>query len=125
MRQIIKAFTALFMVLYMMVTALGLLGAFFQVLHAQNLHASIIDELENSNYARNVIEECYEVCEIAEYELEMTLYFENEENVVLREIMDIPLTLEGVEMARVGLKYPLQLLFFDINLTQELYGYAR
>ena len=125
MSQIIKAFTALFLLLYMMVATTSLLGAFFQVLHAQNLHASMIDELENSNYANQVIEECFEVCKQAEYELEMILYLEHEENIALDEAVDIPAVIGNVEMARVCLQYPFQLLIFDIDLTQELCGYAR
>lgn len=47
MSQIIKAFTGIFIVMFMMVSATGILGAFLQTLHAQNLHAAIINELED------------------------------------------------------------------------------
>ncbi len=125
MSQIIKAFMALYMVLYMMVSATGLLGAFFQVLHAQNLHSSIVDELENSNYANSVIVECFGVAEKAEYELEITLYPEYKPAIVLDNIGAVPSEIEEISMARVCLKYPFQVLFFEINDMQEICGYAR
>ena len=49
MSQIIKAFTGIFMVLFLMATSMGILGAFVQTLQVQNLHGQVIDELEHKN----------------------------------------------------------------------------
>lgn len=125
MSQIMKAFTGVFMVLFMMVTATGLLGGFFQVIHVQNLHAAMIDEMENSNYAKAVLEECYSVTEKSGYDLELTLYQENASTIICTEAGQLPVETSGVEMARIILKYPFQITFFDINLEQQLVGYAR
>ena len=43
MSQIMKAFTGMFIVMFMMVSATGVLSMFFQAMYAQNLHAVIID----------------------------------------------------------------------------------
>ena len=60
MSQVIKTFLGVFLILFLTVTAAGVLGAFYQMLHAQNLHAKMIDELENSDYAPLVMEACFE-----------------------------------------------------------------
>lgn len=125
MSQIMKAFTGLFMVVFMMITATGLLGIFFQELHAQNLHAAMIDEMENSDYDNAVIRECFQVAEEAGYDLEITLYSEHQAITRCQKTEDIPITTEDVSMAKVLVKYPLQLTFFGINLEQEISGYAR
>ena len=45
MSQVMKAFMGVFMVLFLMATSTGVIGAYYQVLHAQNTHAVMIDEL--------------------------------------------------------------------------------
>lgn len=125
MSQIIKAFTALFLVLYMMVSTLGLIGVCFQVLHAQNFYSAVVDELENSDYAQSVLIECFETAEKAGYELEITLYPAHDPYVQMHNVSDVARVTGAVSMARVRLKYPVQLWFFEIDSSQELYGYAR
>ena len=63
MSQVIKAFMGVFMVLFLLVASTGVLGAFYQILHAQNTHAHMIDELENSDFARSIMEACFEIAE--------------------------------------------------------------
>lgn len=125
MSQIIKAFTSLFLVLYMMVSALGVIGVCFQVLHAQNFHSAVMDELENSDYARPVLTECFETAEKVGYELEITLYPEHDPYVQIHNASDVARVTGEISMARVRLRYPIQLWFFEIDSSQELYGYAR
>lgn len=125
MSQIMKAFMGIFMILFMMVTVTGILGAFFQVSYAQNLYAVVVDELENSDYAPKVLKECFEVAELSGYEMDITLYPENDPYMKVDETEDIPNNVDTVTMARVHLKYPLEIAFFGIHIEQEIYGYAR
>ncbi len=125
MSQIMKAFTGLFVVMFMMVTATGLLGAFFQTMHAQNLHAAVIDEMENSNYARSVLEGCFLAVEEAGYEMELTLYTEYDGFIKCESKETLPVITEDIVMAEVTLKYPFQIGFFQVDVKQELFGYAR
>lgn len=125
MSQIVKAFTGVFVVLYMMVTATGILSCFFQVAHAQNFHAAIIDEMENSNYSPTVLRSCFEAADVAGYELEITLYHKNTPYERISNIQQIPMELIDMKLAEVRLKYKLEIAFFQLALEQELYGYAR
>lgn len=125
MSQIMKAFTGVFIVLYMMVASIGLLGAFFEVLYAQNLHAAIVDELENSNYAKPIITDCFKQTQEAGYELELTLYTYHDSFFRVKNIEEIPSNITDIRMARVVLNYPFRIVFFDIDMEQSLYGYAR
>ena len=125
MSQIMKAFTGVFVMMFMMITGTGILGAFFQTLHAQNLHAVLIDEMENSDYARAVLEESFLVVEEAGYELELTLYTEYDGIVTCKNAWELPATTAQVSMAEVILKYPFQIGFFELDVQQELFGYAR
>jgi hypothetical protein len=125
MSQIIKAFTAVFLTLVLLVSTTGILGAFLQTLHAQNLHGIIINELENSDYARGVCVAAFEEAQKYQYELELILYRENSTNLVCREVWDIPGDTAAVFMAKVKLGYTVAPTYFGIVAPQEIIGYAR
>lgn len=125
MSQIIKAFTGVFVVLFMMTTATGILGAFLQTMHAQNFHAAMIHELENSNYATNVLEECFSVAKDNAYDLEIIFYLEDGGIFICDEFEDLLQRPKAVSMARITLEYPVQIAFFEIDLKQQVYGYGR
>lgn len=125
MSQIMKAFTGIFVLLFMMSSATGILGVFFQTIYAQNLHAVIIDELENSDYAYSVLEDAFATVAERGFELELKLYEKNSGIVTCRSIDEVPVDLSGVNMAEVTLSYPIQLVFFNVYNTQHLIGYAR
>lgn len=125
MSQIIKAFTGIFIVMFMMVSATGILGTFLQTLHAQNLHAAIINELENSDYARTVLIEVFDTAEEGGYELRLRLYQEYEEYILCAAAEEVPEDVSSVMMAEVTLSYPVQLLFFQVSQKQDIVGYAR
>ena len=125
MSQIIKSFTGIVMVMFLMMTGSGVLSAFLQTMHAQNLHASMIDELENSHYAKSVIEECFAVLEHTSYELEICLYSETQATTACRSIADIPANMDNISLAEVVLRYPVQIVFWDLDMKQEIFGYAR
>jgi len=125
MSQIIKAFTGIFFILFMVLTATGLLSAFLQTVHAQNLHGAIIDELENSDYARVVLEEIFVVTEEAGYEIAITLYDSREGVISCDDMSNLPTDCNGISMAEIILKYPIQIPFLGVDVKQELFGYAR
>ena len=125
MSQIIKAFTGVFLVLYMMVTATGILGCFLQTIQAQNYHAVFIDEMENSNYSPRVIQECFEAAKETGYQLELILYHQNSPYEVITQVSEVPAKIEDVKLVKVNLDYTMELAFFQIELEQCLSAYAR
>lgn len=125
MSQIIKTFTGIVMVMFLMMTASGILGAFLQTMNAQDLHSAMIEELENSHYAKPVVQECFDAAKQAAYELEVCLYSETQAMVTCKSAADIPADMSDIFLAEVILKYPVQIAFFDLNIQQEIFGYAR
>lgn len=49
-----KTFLGVFLIMFMVVTSSGVLSGFMTVVEAQNLHAQIINELEDSDYDSSV-----------------------------------------------------------------------
>ena len=125
MSQIIKAFTGIVMVMFLMLTAGGILGAFLQMTNAQDLHSSMIDEVENSHYAVSVLQECFEIVEQTPYEVEIHLYSETQTPSICKSLSDIPTNVDEISLVKIILRYPIQIVFFDLNMKQEIFGYAR
>lgn len=125
MSQVMKAFMGVFMVLLLMTTSAGVLGAFYQILHAQNTHAIMLDELENSDFAKGIMEACFETAKMEEYRLQMNLYSTSGDIKACMCVEDIPQNTEDVRMVEVVLFYDIELAFFDIAKEQQLFGYAR
>lgn len=125
MSQVMKAFMGVFMVMFLMITSTGVLGAFYQILHAQNTHAVMIDELENSDYARSVMIACFETAKKEEYDLQLSLYSESGEIISCNSILDLPESTKEVSLVEVVLQYSIELAFFEVATEQQLFGYAR
>lgn len=125
MSQVMKAFMGVFMVLFLMVTATGVIGAFCQVLHAQNTHAIMIDHLENSDYANNVIKACFKMAQQEDYRLQLTLYSDTEEGKICTGSADVPADTSNITMVEVVLFYDIKITFFEVARQQQLFGYAR
>lgn len=125
MSQVMKAFMGVFIVVFLMATSTSLIGAFYQVLHAQNTHAVMIDELENSDYARNVMEACFEIAEQEDYRLQLSLYSDTEDGQICTSSADIPETTANLNLVKVVLFYDIEIAFFEIVTEQQLFGYAR
>ena len=49
------------LIMFMVVTSSGVLSGFMTVVEAQNLHAQIINELEDSDYDSSVAQTCFEM----------------------------------------------------------------
>lgn len=125
MSQIMKAFMGVFMVLLLLTTSAGVLGAFYQILHAQNTHAVMLDELENSDFAKEIMEACFKTAEMEAYRLQMSLFSESGEIKICLSEEDLPENTDDVSMVEVILFYDIELAFFEIAEEQQLFGYAR
>lgn len=120
-----KAFMGVFMVLFLMITSTGVIGAFYQILHAQNTHAMMIDELENSDYAKPVMEACFEIAEAENYRLQLSLYSDSEGIKTCTSADELSEYIDGITMVEVVLFYDIEIAFFEIAKEQQLFGYAR
>ena len=125
MSQVLKGYMGVFLVLFLMATSTGMIGAFYQMLQAQNTHAGMIEELENSNYARTVMETCFEIAERQNYRLQLNLCLDTEERKICISSTDLPETTAHVTMVEVILSYDIKISFFDVSTEQHLTGYAR
>lgn len=125
MSQIMKAFTGVFIVLFIMATGTGILGAFIQTLQAQDLHGKIIDELENSDYALSVIRENFQIVEEYGLQLEVLLYLEDGSVITCHNASEVPASMAAVTMAEVALAYPVRIPFVGLDRSHQLVGYAR
>ena len=50
MSQIMKTFLGVFLILTMVVTSAGILSSFMEVMAAQNMHAAMVNEIEDSDF---------------------------------------------------------------------------
>ena len=125
MSQVMKGFLGIFLVLFMAVTGIGILGAFLQVMEAQDFHTQIIDELENSDFSAVVLREQFERAEEAGYELKVVLYRNEETSLEFEDPEGLPDTVSAVELARVELRFLLQNGFFQMADWHTISGYAR
>ena len=115
MSQIIKAFTGVFIALFLMATGVGILESFLQTLQAQNIHGMVIDELENSDYATTVLRENFERTEDHGMELALMLYLENGDVLLCQSKEMVPQEEVKVSMAEVMVTYPLQIPFVGLK----------
>ena len=125
MSQVMKGFLGIFLVLFMAVTGIGILGAFLQVMDAQDFHTQIIDELENSDFAASVLREQLQRAAESGYELKVTLYQNEETSLMYEDPEMVPDTLSGIELAGVELRFLLQIGFFQMADWHTINGYAR
>ena len=125
MSQIMKSFTGLFLILLMGALSAGLLTVFLTVQRAQNVHAAMINEIEDSDFYPGVLRECYEQAESLDASLVITLYSESRGALLCESASQIPADTEDVSGARVVLEYPFQVAWFSLSGTRSLSGYAR
>ena len=125
MSQIVKTFTALMMLLFLMFTTTSMLALMTDSVSAQNLHSAMIEELENSHYAISVMEDCFRVAKDNAYQLEMVIYSRESGKVIACESTQIPQNTEGIYAVEVVLTYSLKSPFFYLNQEQTIAGYGR
>lgn len=125
MSQIIKGYLGVFLVLLLMITSIGVLSAFMGVISAQDLHGAIIDEVENSAYAKSVLEEAFEKTAQAGYQMTVTLFYQDGNRLFVSSKEEIPQDSMKASYARIELKFPLRIGFFQVNQNHVISGYAR
>lgn len=125
MSQIMKAFTGIFMVLFMTVVSMGLLGAFLQVSKARSFHAMVIDELENSDYNKGVLQECLHAANDNKYDMTITLYEAEGGYAVCKSVSDIPEDIGSIDLARVDMEFCIIIPFLGVENSQNISGYGR
>ena len=103
MSQIMKTFLGVFLIMFMVVTSSGVLSGFMTVVEAQNLHAQIINELEDT--------------------LELKLYMTDNSIRTVTDASQIASS-DEIEKARVELKFTYAVAFFGIKQEHVLSGYA-
>lgn len=125
MSQIMKAYTGIFLMVFLSLATAGILAAFMQVSMAQDLHADIINEIENSNYNASVLKEAFQRTSDANYGLVITLYKDNYTHVVCHNASDVPADTSLVTGAKVEMEFPFEIGFFGVAQQHNLCGYAR
>lgn len=125
MSQIMKSFMGVFIMLFMTISCIGILSGFLSVLAAQDLHAAIISELEDSDFYEEVIKESFDKAKQAGSTLTMTLYYSDNTTKEIGEGDAINLDNIDVEMAKVNLKFNIKIGIFALNDEHILSGYAR
>ena len=104
MSQIMKTFLGVFLIMFMVVTSSGVLSGFMTVVEAQNLHAQIINELEDSDYDSSVAQTCFENASNAGDTLELKLYMTDNSIRTVTDASQIASS-DEIEKARVELKF--------------------
>lgn len=123
MSQIMKAFLGVFLIMFMAVTSSGVLSGFLAVIEAQNLHAQIINELEDSDFHSDVARQCFESAAEKKDALSITFYMADNSTHTATGVSGIPDSSDIVK-ARVELKFNYQVAFFGIDQEHVLSGYA-
>lgn len=93
------------------------------VVEAQNLHAQIINELEDSDYDSSVAQTCFENASKAGDTLELKLYMTDNSIRTVTDASQITSS-DEIEKARVELKFTYAVAFFGIEQEHVLSGYA-
>ena len=112
MGTVIKAYTAIFLVLMCVFLSIGILAATVDVQNARDYHAACVNEIENSNHAASVIETCISEAADNGYTLEVVSYPNYVGNF-------------SYTVSKVILKYQFSIPILNITLEQEILGYAR
>ncbi len=125
MSQIMKAFTGIFLVLILTLCSTGILGVFFQTMYAQNFHAAIISELEESNYSKGILKEAFERADKEGFRLEVILYQDSDGALVCKDIQSLPNWYGEIDLAQINLWFPVKIGVFQVNEMAILQGYGR
>ncbi len=125
MSQIMKSFLGIFLIMLMTASSAGVLSGFLSVISAQNHHASIIEEIEDSDFNRDVMETCFSMSSDMDEELKLAIYNNDGSVVYANGIAEVPEDSSKIKMVRVDLAFKFKVGFFDIDESHVLSGYAR
>ncbi len=113
MSSVIKSFLAIFLILIAMFSFAGVISVTIDVQNARDYHASVVNEIENSNHAQSVINACKDEATTNGYTLTVTEYSSTSD--------DSPNT----KISKVVLSYSYSIDFLNISSNKEIIGYAR
>lgn len=112
MSTTIKTYLGIFILLLSVFSMAGIMSACIDANNARDFHASVIAEIEDSNFAPSVIEACKEQAESAGYELLI-----DEDSIVTDE--------DGqTTMMEVILEYEYHVDFLGVISTQQIRAFA-
>lgn len=112
MSTVFKAYTAIFLVLMAVFISVGILSVQMDTQNARDYHASVVNEIENSNHSPTVIQVCKDEARANGYELEVVVYENTSGNYTF-------------VTSKVTLKYQYTINFLGIQSQKEVIGYAR
>lgn len=110
MKNAIETMIGIIMITVMTVVGTSLITASLNTVNAQNYHASVIQEIEASNYAPAVIESCKEKAK---------------DNKFKKLEIDVKKTTEGKSYAKVVLEYSYSIPIMNMFMDNQIVGYAR
>lgn len=109
MSQIFKSYLGIFLLFLSIAVLIGIVGANMSSDTAGKFHSAVINEIEESNFAESVIQECKESAGNLGYTLEVHPVKDEDGNVV---------------MAEVILNYDYQIPFLSVKQTHQKVNYA-
>lgn len=123
MEVVIKVYVGLFMLLYFVFTAGGIVNTQMKVAHAQDYKNDVIAVLENSNFHSDVARSCIEEGEKRGYQIEIYEY--DKSGRVYELSADTFEMAEEIVMAKVILAFSYSFNPFSTDTKCELWGYTR
>lgn len=120
MNQVIKSFLGVFLIMFLVITSVSIISIFLEVMNAQNEHACIINEIENSYFNSKVIAQCENDARKKGYSVSTKVFYEDLEKIK-QENKDP----EDAKIAKVELKFPINIAFWQLKQEYKLEGYAR
>lgn len=113
MSTTVKTYVGIFILLLSVFSMAGVMAACIDANNARDFHASVMAEIEDSNFASSVINACKVQAEHAGYELIIG------SGSVVRDQDGKPTLMEVI------LKYQYRIDFFGVVSTQQIRGFAR
>ena len=113
MSTTIKTYVGIFILMVSLFSMAGVLSACIDAGNARDFHASVIAEIEDSNFAPSVISSCKTQAANAGYDLII------DEGSIVRDDDGRPALMEVI------LKYEYRVDFFGVLSTQQIRGFAR
>ncbi len=113
MSTIIKTYVGIFLLLLSVFAMAGVMSATIDANNARDFHASIMAEIEDSNFAPSVITACQEQAELVGYELLI------DSESIVRDEDGKPTLMEVI------LRYQYRIDFLQVVSKQQIRGFAR
>ena len=124
MGQIMKLYTALFLMLIMAVSAMGIVTAQVRLIQVQNLHKSIVAEEKGSKCDRTVKQYCFDRAKNTECSLIITFYEKKGKIEKCADAQRLPEKIAGVEIVKIEVEMPVRFPVFEIYRKEKIVGYV-